>query len=181
MAKTLKGVDAHGAAKLMKDGALILDVPLLFYVVSVGSPHEAIGTSAVAVAASAAFGLLGHARAQTVKWPCALTFAGAGVIGAALGAMVGKSVDGEKLLALFGLLMIAVGLSMLRPRPKGSNPDVRLTSANAWRLLPLLGGTGLVVGFASGFFGIGGGWFFLPRLIRPSGAASSHSTPSPPV
>lgn len=26
MARTLKGVDAHGAAKLMKDGALMLDV-----------------------------------------------------------------------------------------------------------------------------------------------------------
>ena len=61
---------------LVGGGGSILAVPLLFYVVGVGSPHEAIGTGAVAVAASAAFGLLGHARARTVKWPCALVFAG---------------------------------------------------------------------------------------------------------
>ncbi|MEO8668590.1 MAG: sulfite exporter TauE/SafE family protein [Bauldia sp.] len=161
----VSGAGVGLALGLVGGGGSILAVPLLFYVVGVGSPHQAIGTSAVAVAASAAFGLLGHARAQTVKWPCALTFAGSGVVGAALGATFGKNVDGGKLLALFGLLMIAVGLSMLRPRPRGSDPDVRLTSANAWRLLPLLGGTGLVVGFASGFFGIGGGFLIVPGLI----------------
>jgi uncharacterized protein len=161
----VSGAGVGLALGLVGGGGSILAVPLLFYVVGVGSPHVAIGTSSVAVAASAAFGLLGHARAHTVKWPCALTFAGAGVVGAALGATVGKSVDGEKLLALFGVLMVVVGLSMLRPRSRGSDPDIQLTSANAWRLLPLLGGTGLVVGFASGFFGIGGGFLIVPGLI----------------
>jgi uncharacterized membrane protein YfcA len=150
---------------LVGGGGSILAVPLLFYVVGVGSPHEAIGTSSVAVATSAAFGLLGHARAHTVKWPCALIFAAAGVVGAALGATVGRSFDGEKLLALFGLLMIVVGLAMLRPRGNGSDPDVRLTGETASRLLPLLGGTGFVVGFASGFFGIGGGFLIVPGLV----------------
>ena len=57
---------------LVGGGGSILAGPLLFYVVGVGSPHLAIGTSAVAVAASAALGLIGHARAHTVKWPPAL-------------------------------------------------------------------------------------------------------------
>lgn len=161
----VSGAGVGLALGLVGGGGSILAVPLLFYVVGVGSPHMAIGTSSVAVAASAAFGLFGHARAHTVKWPCALTFAAAGVIGAALGATLGKSVDGGKLLALFGLLMIAVGVSMLRPRLRGNDPDVRLSAANVWRLLPLLGGTGLVVGFVSGFFGIGGGFLIVPGLI----------------
>ena len=76
---------------LVGGGGSILAVPLLFYVVGVGSPHEAIGTGAVAVAASAALGLFGHARARTIKWPCALAFAVAGVAGAARGAAVGKA------------------------------------------------------------------------------------------
>jgi hypothetical protein len=150
---------------LIGGGGSILAVPLLFYVVRIGSPHLAIGTSAIAVAASAALGLAGHARAGTVKWPCAVTFAISGVVGAALGATVGKAVDGKALLALFGLLMIGVGLNSLRPRRGGSNPDVQLTRANAQRLLPVLAGTGLVVGFASGFFGIGGGFLIVPGLI----------------
>ena len=68
---------------LVGGGGSILAVPLLVYVVGVPSPHVAIGTSAIAVAVSAAANLAGHARAQTVKWPCAITFAIAGMIGAA--------------------------------------------------------------------------------------------------
>ena len=150
---------------LVGGGGSILAVPLLFYVVGIGSPHLAIGTSSVAVAASAALSLIGHARARTVKWPCAASFAGAGVIGAVAGAALGKAVDGKALLALFGLLMIGVGLAMLRPRRGGDAPDVRLTRQTAPRLLPLLGGTGLAVGFASGFFGIGGGFLIVPGLV----------------
>jgi len=150
---------------LVGGGGSILAVPLLFYVVGVGSPHAAIGTGAVAVATSAALGLVVHARAQTVKWPCALVFAGAGIAGAAVGAAVGKAVDGQKLLALFGVLMVVVGLVMFKPRRGGSNPDVRLTAKSASRLLPLLGGTGLLVGFGSGLFGIGGGFLIVPSLV----------------
>src|SRR6202162_4673147 len=82
---------------LVGGGGLILAVPLLVYVVGVPSPHIAIGTSAIAVAASAAANLAGHARARTVKWPCALVFAVAGIAGAAGGAQLGKMVDGTRL------------------------------------------------------------------------------------
>jgi uncharacterized membrane protein YfcA len=150
---------------LIGGGGSILAVPLLYYVVHIGSPHLAIGTSAIAVAASAALGLAGHARAGTVKWPCAVTFAIAGVIGAAIGATIGKAVDGQALLALFGAVMILVGLNGLRPRRGGSNPNVRLTLEAAPKLLPLLAATGFVVGFASGFFGIGGGFLIVPGLV----------------
>lgn len=150
---------------LVGGGGSILAVPLLVYVVGVASPHVAIGTSAVAVSVNAAFGLAGHARARSVKWPCALTFAASGIVGAAFGAALGKALDGERLLALFGLLMIVVGLLMLRPRRGGDNADARLSRATAARLLPALAGAGLVVGFASGFFGIGGGFLIVPGLI----------------
>src|SRR5512132_3536144 len=101
---------------LVGGGGSILAVPLLVYVVGVPSPHIAIGTSAIAVAASAAANLVGHARAKTVKWPCAVVFALAGIIGAAGGAQLGKMMDGSRLLMLFGALMVIVGLMMLRPR-----------------------------------------------------------------
>lgn len=150
---------------LVGGGGSILAVPLLVHVVGIGSPHLAIGTSAVAVAASAAAGLAGHARARTVKWRCALIFAVAGVFGAAGGAALGQLVDGSRLLALFGALMVAVGLLMLRPRRSGGDPGVRLTRASAPRLLPLLIGGGLLVGTLSGFFGIGGGFLIVPGLV----------------
>ncbi|MGH9340676.1 MAG: TSUP family transporter [Acidobacteriota bacterium] len=60
---------------------------------------------------NAAFGLAGHTRLGTVKWPCALVFAASGAAGALVGAVLGKAIDGMQLLALFGLVLIAVGLS----------------------------------------------------------------------
>ena len=150
---------------LVGGGGSILAVPLLVYVVGVSSPHVAIGTSAIAVAASAAANLIGHTRANTVKWPCAAVFAISGIAGAAGGAQLGKMVDGTRLLTLFGVLMIVVGVLMLRPRKTGGNPDVRLTRENMATMLPILIGTGLAVGGLSGFFGIGGGFLIVPGLI----------------
>jgi uncharacterized membrane protein YfcA len=150
---------------LVGGGGSILAVPLLIYVVGVSSPHVAIGTSAVAVAASAAINLFGHARGGTVKWPCALVFSAAGIVGAAGGAQLGKMTDGSHLLALFGALMIVIGLATLRPRKSGDDPDVRLNRDSMRRLLPMLIGTGLVVGGLSGFFGIGGGFLIVPGLM----------------
>ena len=150
---------------LIGGGGSILAVPLLVYVVGVPSPHAAIGTSAIAVAVSAAANLAGHARAQTVKWPCAITFAIAGMIGAAAGAQLGKMVDGGRLLSMFGALMIVVGILMLRPRNSAGDADVKLTRQSMPRMLPPLIGIGLAVGSLSGFFGIGGGFLIVPGLI----------------
>ena len=150
---------------LVGGGGSIMAVPLLVYVVGVPSPHIAIGTSAIAVAASAAANLFGHSRANTVKWPCALVFAISGVIGAAGGAQLGKMVDGGRLLMLFGALMVVVGVLMLRPRKSGGNPDVKLTRESMRHLLPWLVVIGFLVGALSGFFGIGGGFLIVPGLI----------------
>ena len=150
---------------LVGGGGSILAVPLLVYVVGVPSPHIAIGTSAIAVALSAAVNLAGHSRARTVRWPCAIAFAISGMIGAAGGAQLGKMVDGARLLSLFGGLMIVVGALMLRTRKAAGNPDVRLTRESLPQLLPLLVGLGLAVGALSGFFGIGGGFLIVPGLI----------------
>ena len=154
---------------LIGGGGSILAVPLLVYVVGVASPHVAIGTSAVAVAASAAANLAGHARAGNVKWPCALVFAAAGVIGAAVGSHIGKAIDGQKLLLFFGVLMIVIAALMLLRKRVASNPGVRLTTASAPQLLPRLLSYGAGIGTLSGFFGIGGGFLVVPGLL-----ASTH-------
>lgn len=154
---------------LIGGGGSILAVPLLVYVVGVPSPHVAIGTSAIAVAASAAANLADHARTRAVKWPCALTFAAAGIAGAAVGAQLGKMVDGNRLLALFGALMLFIGALMLLRRHSGGNPEVKLTRESMPRMLPMLVGIGLAVGLLSGFFGIGGGFLIVPGLVAATG------------
>lgn len=154
---------------LIGGGGSILAVPLLVYLVGVSPAHVAIGTSALAVSVSAFGNLLPHARAGNVKWRCAAVFAAAGVVGALLGAELAKALDGDKLLVLFGLVMVVVGLFILRKREGTGDPDVRLTTDTAPELLPLLLGIGFAVGTLSGFFGIGGGFLIVPGLILSTG------------
>jgi uncharacterized membrane protein YfcA len=150
---------------LIGGGGSILAVPLLVYAVGV-PPHIAIGTAALAVALNALTSLVLHARRAPIRWPCAIAFSLAGVAGALLGAAMGKAVDGHQLLALFGVLMIVVGVLMMRPKPAATAPSQRLNLANARRLLPRLLAAGLAVGALSGFFGIGGGFLILPGLMQ---------------
>ena len=146
---------------LVGGGGSILAVPLIVYLVGIKDPHLAIGTSAFAVAANAFANLLNHARHGTVKWKIAGVFALAGVLGAFGGSTLGKAVDGQKLLALFAVLMLIVGGLMLRGRSASGDPDVVLTRGNAPKLL----GTGAATGILSGFFGIGGGFLIVPSLM----------------
>ena len=150
---------------LVGGGGSILAVPLLVYLVGVTNPHVAIGTSALSVAASATSALIGHARAGTVKWRCALMFAAAGSIGAIGGSSLGKAIDGQRLLFLFAIVMIVVGIMMLSDRGDPGNPDVVCTRTNA----PKVVGFGLGSGAFSGFFGIGGGFLIVPGLVAATG------------
>lgn len=146
-------------------GGSILAVPLLLYVVGVADPHIAVGTSALAVSISAFVNLIGHARARTVHWPSAAVFATAGLIGATAGSSLGKSVDGAKLLVFFAVVMIAAAVAMVRPRSAGSACPPPLDRRNAMRLA----GFGTGAGFASGFFGIGGGFMIVPGIVLATG------------
>lgn len=150
---------------LVGGGGSILAVPLLLYGVGVASPHVAIGTGALAVAVNAFANLVPHARAGTVKWPCAAVFAAAGVAGAWVGARLGQAVDGQRLMLLFAGIMLVVAAAMLLPRRNAGDAAVRITPAIGLRL----GGYGAGTGLLAGFFGIGGGFLIVPGLIAGSG------------
>jgi uncharacterized membrane protein YfcA len=146
---------------LVGGGGSILAVPLMVYVVGVRSPHIAIGTSALAVAANALAGLASHARAGNVNWRCGGAYALAGVIGAFAGSSLGKAFDGQKLLFLFALLMIVVGVLMFRGRADQGIEGVVCNRDN----FPKVAAFGLGTGTLSGFFGIGGGFLIVPGLM----------------
>ena len=150
---------------LIGGGGSILATPLLLYGVGVANPHVAIGTSAFAVSISAFLNLIGHARAGHVRWLCALVFAAIGSVGALLGSTLGKMVDANRLLILFALLMIIVGVLMLRPRRVVHG----VPSRASLRLCLITGAVAIAAGAASGFFGIGGGFLVVPGLIFATG------------
>jgi len=137
----------------------------MVYVVGVPVAHLAIGTSAFAVAANAAANLVTHARRGNVIWRCALMYTVAGVAGAFVGSSLGKAMDGDKLLFLFALLMLVVGVLMFRGR---RNAGIEGATCNREKAPKVLGYGGLTGAF-SGFFGIGGGFLIVPGLVASTG------------
>jgi uncharacterized membrane protein YfcA len=159
---------------LVGGGGSILAVPLMVYVVGVPDAHVAIGTSAVAVAANAAMNLSNHARGGSVRWSCALVFAGAGIAGAFAGSLAGKMIDGQKLLALFALLMLVIAALMLKTRSRIGLADAQMS----WDNTPAVVGLGLATGTLAGFFGIGGGFLIVPALMLATGMSIMNAISS---
>lgn len=164
-AAVLSGALSGFVLGLIGGGGSVLATPLLLYFVGVASPHVALGTGALAVSLNAFGNLYGHARKGHVLWRCAIVFSAFGMAGAFGGSTLGKLIDGDALLFLFGLAMVAVGASMLRPRrpmPDGHPPITRRSCYRA-------AGMAVLAGAASGFFGIGGGFLIVPALVFATG------------
>jgi len=173
---------------LIGGGGSILAVPLLLYFVGLAEvPHQyasnpelayeysnfidhvAVGTTALAVGLNAYIDSLFHFKKGNVRLTEGIIFAIPGVLGATLGGYVSHITPGQSLLFFFGILMIAVALLMLRQK----SMDVKDTAVaqgglvrpSLFRVIP----TGLAVGFASGYFGIGGGFLIVPGLLFSTG------------
>lgn len=159
---------------LIGGGGSILATPLLLYVVGISQPHVAIGTGALAVSINAYANLIGHARKGHVWWRCAMVFAATGTAGALAGSSLGKAFDGQRLLFLFGLLMLVVAALMLRSRTTIASNIVKTDRLTCWKTAAVA----LVAGAASGFFGIGGGFLIVPGLMLSTGMPMIHAVGS---
>ncbi|MCL4329864.1 MAG: sulfite exporter TauE/SafE family protein [Candidatus Thermoplasmatota archaeon] len=152
---------------LIGGGGSILAIPLLIYVVGINDPHVAIGTSALAVGANAFFNVLPHARKHHVYYTEGGLFTLPGIAGALFGAELGILTPGNDLLLAFAFLMIGVAVYMLKRKcvDAAENPVVQPGKRRTWKIIAM----GFLVGFASGYFGIGGGFLIVPGLIYAAG------------
>lgn len=161
----LSGVLVGFSLGLVGGGGSVLATPLLLYAV-VGVPaHVAVGTGAFAVSVNAFFNFLAQVRSGRIVWRSAIIFALVGMTGALIGSTAGKAFNGDALIFLFGLAMLGIGASMLRPytptnpsRPSKPLHGIAKTVAIAF-----------LVGCAAGFFGIGGGVLIVPGLVFATG------------
>jgi uncharacterized membrane protein YfcA len=169
VASVISGAIVGFVLGLIGGGGSVFATPLLVYFVGVSDPHIAIGTGATAVAVNALVNLAGRARAGQVKWPCAAVFAVSGFLGAAAGSTLGKLFDGQKLLVLFGMVMLVIAAQMGFAKGAAQDKEVKMTAANARKMAPLLMSYGVGVGALAGFFGIGGGFLAVPGILAATG------------
>jgi len=153
------------AVGMLGGGGSVLAVPVLVYVLG-QSVSEATTASLVVVTAGAVAGGLGHARAGRVCWRHAGSFTMAAVPGLVAGTLAGESVSGTALLAAFALIMLAAAVATWRKADDDDPADGTWEGGGACPPLRLPRDlvAGVLVGFLTGFFGVGGGFLIVPTL-----------------
>ena len=146
-------------------GGSVLAVPVLVYVLG-QSVSEATTASLVVVTAGALAGGLGHAHVGRVCWRHAGSFTVAAVPGLVAGTLAGESVSDTALLAAFALIMVAAAVVTWRKADDGDPADGAWEGGGACPPLRLPRDlvAGALVGFLTGFFGVGGGFLIVPTL-----------------
>lgn len=156
----LSGLLSGGALGMTGGGGSILAVPLLVYLVG-QDVHLAIGTSLIAVGVTSLISSVSYMRQSLVKFRIAFMMAAPGLVSTYLGALLNKQFKGPVLLLFFALLMIYIGFLMTRKKSGKEEQSSETGTINYTRII----GLGFLTGFASGFFGVGGGFLLVPALF----------------
>ena len=166
-------------------GGSIFAVPLLILLLDL-SINEAIGVALGAVAVSALMGTISNWQARTILWVPALALGMGGALIAPIGKYVGSQLPPATLLVGFCALAFCIASLMWRQAvaaPEQASvvrsgqfngddyraPICRFTQSEQFDLsskcLVALVFCGLLVGFLSGLFGVGGGFLIVPALL----------------
>lgn len=144
-------------------GGSVLAVPVLVYVLG-QDVHEATTASLLVVIAGAAAGSLAHHRVGRVCWRHAATFSAAAVPGVVAGTAAGDALSDSVLVAAFAGVMLVAAAGTWRRAARETDLPGRSVGAcpplHAWRDIA----AGVGIGFATGFFGVGGGFLIVPTL-----------------
>ena len=136
-------------------GGSIITVPLLVYAVG-ESVHQAIETSLVIVGGTALIAFASRIRqADTLS---GLVLGGIGLLGAIPGRAAAQHFSGRTLLSLFAIIMIVASAAMFRSKTYEAAPG---HERNWWLAIIM----GVLLGFLTGFLGIGGGFLIVPVLV----------------
>lgn len=166
-------------------GGSVFAVPL-FLLLTPMSTSDAMGIALAAVAVSASYGTLSFGR-KRVLWTPALLLAFGGMLTAPIGKWLAISLNETLLISGFCLLAFTIALRMwnqVKNNPQdvvivrgNVDGDIDLPSGLMCRMSPTgqfqlkprcLSGLivgGLLIGFMSGLFGVGGGFLIIPLLI----------------
>lgn len=158
----LLGACAGVLAGLFGVGGGIIIVPVLVYsftlqgVDSSVLTHLAVGTSLATIVFTSVLSVRAHHRMGAVRWPIVAWMTVGILIGAGLGALTAHYIAGPNLQKIIGVFAIVVALQLaldLKPKASRGVPGK-----------PGLTAAGVVIGWASAIFGIGGGSLTVPFL-----------------
>jgi uncharacterized membrane protein YfcA len=143
---------------MLGGGGSILTVPILTYVADMG-PKAAIASSLFVVGVTSGIAAISHARAGRVRWKTGIVFGAAGMVGAFAGGRLAAYIPGHVLMIVFGLMMAATAVAMIRKPRTLQAPVVGELPVGKVVI------EGIVVGIVTGIVGAGGGFLVVPALV----------------
>jgi uncharacterized membrane protein YfcA len=156
------GLVIGGLLGLLGGGGSILAVPALVYGVNLPLA-AAVPMSLLVVGISSAAAVL--PRLREVQWRLAAIFGVTGGVAAFGGAAVNRLLDPSLVLLGFAAVMVVAALRMLRSSDEAGGSCAIPGGGVDWRsCLPKAAASGVVVGFLTGLFGVGGGFLIIPAL-----------------
>ncbi len=163
----LIGVGSGFIAGLLGIGGGILIIPSLFLLYSFfPHPHNdyltqcILGTSNGIILINSIKNFYNYYKQGFLTIRNTVKFAGAGLIGGILGGRVASLINNDNLKVFLGIFLFLMGVKMFFSKKNQRNKDFILTDFKM-SFLPFVF-IGLIVGFFSGFFGIGGGVLAVP-------------------
>jgi uncharacterized membrane protein YfcA len=162
-AAIVPGVLIGAALGLLGGGGSVLTVPIFVYLLGF-SPKEAIAMSLAVVGATSAFGTASHWRAGNVNVRIAAVFGAVAMLGTLVGVRLARFVPGTTQLVIFGAVMLAAAVFMLRSRPACDDEGAQASAEPLTSVVKVMPG-GLLVGLLTGIVGVGGGFLIVPALV----------------
>lgn len=161
----LTGLGIGIVVGLLGAGGGILSIPALMYLLDQSAYAAAIG-SLLGVLLTSAGSLTIHVRAGNVNVKKGLIFGGLSVVGSFIGARVSLLIDDTIIIRTFAifLLLVAVLFAINTFRSKDAVTGVSnepMTTGEKFTLVAVA----TVTGFATGLFGVGGGFMVVPALV----------------
>jgi uncharacterized membrane protein YfcA len=146
-------------------GGGIVMVPLLVWLARMDQ-RAASATSLAAIVPASIVGSIGYLAAGEVDLLAAAALAVGAVPGSLIGTWLLRRIPVGVLRWMFIALMVIVAIRLLLGEPERGEAIDR-----SWWVLLILVGVGVLVGIASGLFGVGGGVIAVPVLIVGFGAS----------
>jgi uncharacterized membrane protein YfcA len=155
LAALLAGAFIGAVLGFIGAGGAMLTVPILMYIFAF-TPHHATTASLAVVFLAATSGVTAKIRSKEVLYRDALVIWSIGLITNLGFSSISDRFPEKFITTGFALVLIAAGISSLRPSVTDTHKRMPLTT------LVLLA---LLIGAVTGIFGIGGGFLAIPALV----------------
>jgi len=166
------GFLAGGYGTLIGAGGGFVIAPVLLLIYPSEAPETVTSISLAVVFFNALSGTIAYTRSKRIDYKSGAIFAAATIPGAVSGALATTSVSRAKFNLVFGILLVAVAIFLALNPGKKVAARVAQASLDAPRIAKpsartLLAGVvlSMIFGFISSFFGVGGGFLYVPALV----------------